>query len=83
MALEVKRKERESSQSLAHRFTKVVRQSGVLLEVRSKQFRKRAKSALAKKRSAIRRVELRAEKKRQDKLGKPKEIGRNSYRSRS
>lgn len=81
MALEVKRKERESSQSLVHRFTKVVRQSGVLLEVRGKQFRKRAKSALAKKRSALRRVELRAEKKRLEKLEKPKEIGRtNSWR---
>mgnify|MGYP001608313703 FL=1 len=73
MALEVKRKEKESPQNLVHRFTRVVRQSGVLLEVRSKQFHKRAKSALAKKRSALRRVKVRAEKKRQDKLGKPKE----------
>ena len=72
MALEVKRKDKETSQSLAHRFTKVVRQSGVLLEIRSKQFHKRAKSALAKKRSALRRVELRAERKKADKLAKPK-----------
>lgn len=72
MALEVKRKERESSQSLVHRFTKVVRQSGVLLQVRTKQFRKRGKSILAKKRSALRRVELRAQKKREEKLSKPK-----------
>ena len=72
MALEVKRKERESSQNLVHRFTKVVRQSGVLLQVRGKQFRKRAKSTLAKKRSALRRVGLRIEKSRQEKLSKPK-----------
>lgn len=72
MALQVKRKEKETSQNLVHRFTKVVRQSGILLEVRGKQFRKRAKSNLAKKRSAIRRVQLRAEKKLQDKLAKPK-----------
>ena len=72
MALEVKRKERESSQNLIHRFTKTVRQSGVLLQVRGKQFRKRAKSALAKKRSALRRVALRIEKKRLEKLSKPK-----------
>ena len=72
MALEVKRKEKETSQNLVHRFTKVVRQSGVLLEIRSKQFHKRAKSALAKKRSALRRVELRAERKKADKLAKPK-----------
>ncbi len=72
MVLEVRRKERETSQNLVHRFTKTVRQSGVLLQVRKNQFRKRPKSALAKKRSALRRVELRAEKKKQDKLAKPK-----------
>ena len=72
MALEVKRKEKETSQNLVHRFTKVVRQSGILLEVRSKQFTKRGKSDLAKKRSALRRVELRAERKKADKLAKPK-----------
>ncbi|OGZ64112.1 MAG: hypothetical protein A3A98_03985 [Candidatus Staskawiczbacteria bacterium RIFCSPLOWO2_01_FULL_40_39] len=72
MTLEVRKKDKESSQNLVHRFTKVVRQSGILLEVRSKQFRKRSKSILAKKRSALRRVEMRAEKKRQEKLAKPK-----------
>jgi len=72
MALEVKKKEKESSQSLVHRFTKTVRQSGVLLQVRSKQFKKRTKSELANKRSALRRVTLRIEKKRQEKLDKPK-----------
>jgi len=72
MALEVKRKEKETSQNLVHRFTKVVRQSGILLEVRGNQFHKRSKSALAKKRSALRKVELRAERKKQDKLAKPK-----------
>lgn len=81
MTLEVKRKEKESSQSLVHRFTKVVRQSGILLEARSKQFKKRAKSALSKKMSALRRVKLKAEKKRQDKLGKPK-IGGDGYKTR-
>ena len=72
MTLEVKRKDKESSQNLIHRFTKVVRQSGILLEVRGNQFKKRAKSTLAKKRSALRRVELIKEKKKQDKLAKPK-----------
>lgn len=72
MVLEVRRKEKESSQNLVHRFTKIVRQSGILLEVRGRKFRKRTKSILAKKLSALRRVELRAEKKRQDKLAKPK-----------
>ena len=72
MALQVTKKEKETSQNLVHRFTKTVRQSGVLLEVRKGQFHNRAKSDLAKKRSALRRVELRAERKKADKLAKPK-----------
>ena len=72
MALEVKRKERENPQNLLHRFTKVVRQSGILLEIRGKQFHKRSKSVLAKKRSALRRVKLRAEKIIAEKMAKPK-----------
>ena len=72
MVLEVKKKDRESSQNLVHRFTKTVRQSGILLELRKKQFHKRPKSVLSKQRSALRRVKLKIEKKRQDKLSKPK-----------
>ncbi len=72
MPLEVKKKDKESPQNLIHRFTKTVRQSGILLEIRGKQFKKRSKSILAKKRSALRRVELRIQKKKADKLAKPK-----------
>ena len=72
MVLEIKRKDKESPQNLVHRFTKMVRQSGILLELRKKQFHKRPKSALSKKRSALRKVELRAEKRKQEKLEKPK-----------
>lgn len=73
MALEVRKKDKETSQNLVHRFTKVVRQSGVLLQVRGSQFHKRPKSDLAKKKSALRRVVVRAEKKLADKLAKPKQ----------
>ena len=72
MVLQIKRKDKESPQNLVHRFTKMVRQSGILLEIRKKQFTRRAKSVLAKKRSALRKVELRAEKRKQEKLEKPK-----------
>lgn len=72
MVLEVKKKEKESPQSLVHRFTKTVRQSGVLLEVRGKQFRKRAKSDLAKKRSALKRVQNKEKKRLEEKMSKPK-----------
>ena len=71
MVLETKRKDKESPQNLVHRFTKTVRQSGILLELRGKQFHKRQKSVLAKKRSALRRVKLKAEKRKQEKLQKP------------
>lgn len=72
MPVQVTKKDRETSQNLVHRFTKTVRGSGLLLQVRSKQFKKRAKSALAKKRSALRRVILRKEKIAREKLEKPK-----------
>ena len=72
MSLQVTKKERETSQNLVHRFTKVVRQSGVLLQIRKGQFHKRAKSDLAKKRSALNRVTKKAEKLIADKLAKPK-----------
>jgi len=72
MAIQVTKKDRETSQSLAHRFTRTVRQSGVLLELRKGRFQTRIKSALAKKMSALRRVRVRAEKKQAEKMSKPK-----------
>lgn len=72
MPVNVTKKDKETSQSLVHRFTKTVRQSGVLLQIRKGQFYKRNKSALAKKRSAIRRVEVKAQKAKEAKLAKPK-----------
>jgi len=72
MSLQVTKKDKETSQSLVHRFTKTVRQSGTLLQIRKGQFHKRNKSALVKKRSALRRVETRAAKRKAEKLAKPK-----------
>ncbi|MCX6723840.1 MAG: hypothetical protein NT155_01535 [Candidatus Staskawiczbacteria bacterium] len=72
MAIQVIKKERETSQNLGHRFTKTVRQSGVLLQIRKNRFFKKAKSDLANKRSALRRVKVKAEKIKADKLAKPK-----------
>jgi hypothetical protein len=72
MPVQVTKKDKETSQNLAHRFTKTVRQSGTLLQIRKGQFFKRAKSALAKKRSALRRVKRRAEKILAEKMAKPK-----------
>ena len=62
MPVNVTKKERETSQNLVHRFTKTVRQSGILLQLRKNRFFKRAKSDLVNKRSALRRVERKATK---------------------
>ncbi|XOB46658.1 MAG: hypothetical protein ACKKMV_00525 [Candidatus Nealsonbacteria bacterium] len=68
MALEVKKKEKETSQSLVRRFNKRLKQSGLLLRARKRSFRKRRKSRQLKKRAALRREEKRKEYKRREKL---------------
>lgn len=72
MPIQVTKKEKETSQNLVHRFTKTVRQSGILLQLRKNRFFKRAKSDLVNKRGALRRVKSRAEKIIAEKLAKPK-----------
>jgi len=68
----VTKKDKETSQNLVHRFTKTVRQSGILLQLRKDRFFKRAKSDLVKKRSALRKVAGKLAKIREEKLAKPK-----------
>ena len=70
MALEVKKKERETSQSLIRRFSRGVQQSGILLRERSARFTKREKSEQMKKRAALRREEKKREYEKLKKLGK-------------
>jgi len=71
MVLEVRKKEKETTQNLVHRFTKTIRRGGVLIEARKRQFHKRAKSDLANKKSAIRREESREKYEKEKKLAKP------------
>jgi hypothetical protein len=52
---------KETTQSLVRRFTQKLRKSGTLLEVRKRQFQKKPKSRPLLKRSALRRLEKRAE----------------------
>ena len=61
MPLEIRRKEKESSQNVIRRFTKLVRQSGVLLEIRKRKFHQRPKSRTAKKKSALRKEKIKQE----------------------
>lgn len=70
MAIEVVKKQKETTQSLIRRFTQAVRRSGVLIQARKVQFREEPKSRLAKKRAALRREQLRQYYEKLKKLGK-------------
>ena len=70
MALQVRKQPKETSQSLVHRFSKRIRESGILLRARKSRFRSRKKSRQAKKVAALRREELRKKYKKLEKLGK-------------
>jgi len=69
MALEVKKQDRENSQSLIRRFTKKVQKSGVLLRARKSRFHRRSKSKGMRKKTALRKEKLRAEYEKLKKLG--------------
>ncbi|HJN62234.1 MAG TPA: hypothetical protein QGH92_01360 [Candidatus Parcubacteria bacterium] len=71
MPLEIKRKERENTQTLIHRFRKAIQQSGILLRARQNQFRKHSQSRGAKRRTALRKEELAEYYKKLKKLSKP------------
>jgi len=72
MTLEIKKEERETSQSLVRRFSRRMKQSGILLRARKIRFKKRGKSRQMKKRSALRREQMKREYEKLEKLGKPK-----------
>lgn len=55
--MEMKRREGESASAFLYRFTKKVRQSGILLESKKRRFRTRPASKLKKRLSALYRAE--------------------------
>lgn len=67
--IEVRRKENESPNSLLFRFTKKVRQGGIMPETRKRRFTKRPQNRGKRRLSAIFRAEKRAEISRLKKLG--------------
>ena len=73
MSFEVKKRTGESSQGLLRRFSKRIRQSGVLLRARRIRYRKKPLSYGAKKKKALRKEELRKKYEKLEKLGKIKE----------
>ena len=70
MPLEVRKREKESSQNLVRRFTKRVQQSGILLRARKTMFKGREKSRDMKREAALRREEMKKEYEKLKKLGK-------------
>lgn len=67
--IEVKKRSGESGSALLYRFSKKVRQSGVVKEYRKRKFRSRATSKRSRKFSALHRETKKAEVKRLKKLG--------------
>lgn len=76
MALEIKKDTRETSQNLVRRFSKRVKQSGILLRARKGRFHARNKSRNTRRRSALRREEKKKEYEKLIKLGKITEMRR-------
>jgi ribosomal protein S21 len=69
MAIEAKKREGESPNSLLFSFTKKVKRSGILREVRSRKFHTRATSRIKRRLSAIHRDVKKAEVDRMKKMG--------------
>ncbi len=68
--IQVKRKERETAESLIRRFSRRVQQSGVLRRVRKLRFRQEEKSKDIRRDEALYKVKIRKEIDRLKKMGK-------------
>ncbi|MDP2735408.1 MAG: hypothetical protein Q8P12_04325 [bacterium] len=66
---EIKKQERETNQGLIRRFTKRLRDSGILTNAKKSQFRKRVKSTEMRKKAVLRKLEIQKEREQQRKLG--------------
>jgi ribosomal protein S21 len=77
MSIQIKKNTRETSQNLVRRFSRRIQQSGVLRRARNIRFTKRSKSDQLKKKTALRKQELKKEYQILEKLGKePEKRGR-------
>jgi len=68
--IQVKKKERETPESLIRRFSRRMQQSGVLMRARKVRFRQEEKSRTEKRQEALYKVKIRKEIDRLKKLGK-------------
>ena len=70
MALEIKRKQKQSSRGLVRDFNRRVKQSGVLVRAKKRKNFIREKSDQIKKRKALRKIEKIKEYQKKKKLGR-------------
>jgi ribosomal protein S21 len=68
--IEVRKKEKETPESLIRRFTRRVQQSGVLMRARKSRFRTEEKSKLEKRQEALYKEKIRKEIDKLKKFGK-------------
>lgn len=73
MAIDVKKRNGETSANLLRRFIKKIQQSKILFEVRARKFHTKEKSKREKRLSALRREKIKKEIEYLKKLGKFKE----------
>ena len=73
MAFEILKQERETNQSLIRRFTKRLRDSGILVGVKKSTFHQREKSKQVQRRLTLRKLQKRKEYERAYKLGEKDE----------
>lgn len=72
MSIKIKKQPKENSQSLTRRFSRRIQQSGILRRAKKIKFRTKPKSRQLKKRTALRKEELKKEYEELRKLGKVK-----------
>lgn len=69
MKFEIRKNERETNQSLIRRFTKRLKESGILKGAKQRMFKKREKSKDVTRTMTLRRIAKNKESKKQEKLG--------------
>ncbi len=71
MALEVRKQDKESTQGLVRRFTQRLQRSGILKRAKKRRFFQAPKGEETIKKEALRRVQLKREFEKAQKLAKP------------
>lgn len=69
MAVEIKKKPRESSSAMLRRFARKVQLSGILLSARKARFQKRKRSKNLRKKDALYREKAKKKREKMQKLG--------------